>query len=241
MNMVFIISACTILASAITTLVGFGVGTIMTPILVLFLPYKQVLLLVGCIHLASSLMKTFTFRQTIDWRIVFISGIPSVGASVFGAMAIPLFDKQLLVRILGAAVLGYVTLEMTNPQFKIPRSIWTMLIGGIITGFFAGFLGIRGVLVAMMLSAFSLHKEAFIGTTGALAVIVDTVRLCVYIFYNFPLAPELSWGLFLYIPLSLLTVHVVSYFVSYISVRQFKRLVALALIVIGLKLVIRGV
>ncbi|MCL4229520.1 TSUP family transporter [Candidatus Dependentiae bacterium] len=235
-----IITFFTIVASAITTLVGFGVGTIMTPILVLFLPYEQALIVVGWIHMASSFMKMMAFRKYIDWSILLMCAIPAMFVSVLGAGLITFVDRNLFVRFLGGAVLVYVLLEFLNPTFSIRKSSSALIIGGAITGFSAGFFGLRGILVAMMLSSFGLTKEIFIGVTGAFSVLVDIVRLAMY-HYNFVLPKPLIYELGFYVPLSLLIVHVSSYVVAYISVPWFKRVLAFALSLVGLKLLIFGV
>lgn len=235
-----IITFFAIVASVITTLVGFGVGTIMTPILVLFLPYEQALIVVGWIHMTSSFMKMVAFRKYIDWSLFLMCGIPAMFASFLGAGLIPFVDRNLLVKFLGGMVLAYVLLEILNPTFSIRKSNVTLIVGGTITGFSAGFFGLRGILVAMMLSSFGLTKEVFIGVTGALSVLVDVVRLAVY-HYNFVLPKPLVYELGFYVPLSLLVVHGSSYIVSYISVPWFKRTLAFALSLIGLKLLIFGV
>lgn len=234
-----IIALFTMVASSVTTLVGFGVGTIMTPILALFLPYQQALIVVGWIHMTASLMKTIVFRKYIDWSIFFKCGISGIAASALGASLVTALDKNILVRFLGAAVLAYVILEIVNPSFKIRQSNLTLVVGGAVTGFSAGFFGLRGILVAMMLSSFGLTKEAFIGVTGAFSVLVDAVRLGIY-HHTVTLPAELSYGLLFYVPLSLLSVHGAAHFVSYISVKLFKQIVAGALFLIGLKLLIFG-
>ncbi len=80
------IAVITFFASIIGTISGFGIGTVMTPVLLTFLPYQQTLFFVGIIHWVNSIWKMVLFRQGISWRLFFLFGIPGVIASMIGAL-----------------------------------------------------------------------------------------------------------------------------------------------------------
>jgi hypothetical protein len=55
-------------------------------------------------------------------------------------------------------------------------------VGGLLSGFFGGVSGHQGAFRAVFLSKAGLDKEQFIGTSNAIALIVDLSRLSVYFF-----------------------------------------------------------
>ncbi|MDD2341139.1 MAG: sulfite exporter TauE/SafE family protein, partial [Methanosarcina sp.] len=59
------IALLTLLASLIGTLAGFGISTIMVPVLLIVLPLPQTLLLVGIIHWFNDIWKLLLFWEGI--------------------------------------------------------------------------------------------------------------------------------------------------------------------------------
>ncbi|MCO5382844.1 MAG: hypothetical protein NHB15_12750 [Methanosarcina barkeri] len=70
------ISLLTLLASIIGTLAGFGISTVMVPILLIILPLPQTLLLVGIIHWFNDIWKILLFREGIRWKLFLLSAFP---------------------------------------------------------------------------------------------------------------------------------------------------------------------
>jgi uncharacterized membrane protein YfcA len=91
----------TILAGGISTLTGFGTSTIMLPVILLFFPLPQTLLLVGIIHWFGGVWKLVLFRQGIRWKILLGFGVPGIIASFLGASLTFSAPEDLLSRILG--------------------------------------------------------------------------------------------------------------------------------------------
>ncbi len=67
MNLV-LITLLTFIAAIIGTTTGFGISTIMLPVLALFMPLPQALLLAGIVHLFGSLWKVVLFREARSAR-----------------------------------------------------------------------------------------------------------------------------------------------------------------------------
>lgn len=79
------LAALTVLAGGVGTLSGFGTSTIMVPVLVMFFPLPQTLLLVGIIHWFGDVWKIALFRHGIRWPLWVAFGIPGVLFSFLGA------------------------------------------------------------------------------------------------------------------------------------------------------------
>ena len=100
-----------ILAGTITQgTIGFGLGTIATPIIALIRPElvpTLILLLALCI---SSYTLSRTFRET-SWRVVGISSLARIPGSLVGAWSIAILSPDGLSIFIGCAVLLAMTLS----------------------------------------------------------------------------------------------------------------------------------
>ncbi len=75
----------TFIASLVGTISGFGLSTIMVPVLLLFYPFPVVLLFVGIVHLFGDIWKVIFFRRGADWKLILLFGIPGILFSYAGA------------------------------------------------------------------------------------------------------------------------------------------------------------
>lgn len=80
------ITLITIVASAVGVLSGFGLGTIMTPTLILFLPFQQAIFIIAIIHWFHDIWKIWLFDRRISWRLFLYFGVPGVVGSFFGSL-----------------------------------------------------------------------------------------------------------------------------------------------------------
>ena len=201
---VIYIALLTILASGIGTLSGFGTSTIMVPILLLYLPLPQTLLLVGIIHWFGDIWKLLLFRQGINWKLILIFGIPGIIATFIGARIIFSASETLLSQILGGFLISYVAFLFFKPSFKLKQSNNIAILGGALSGFFAGIFGVGGAIRSVFLTVFDLPKAVYIATAGAIAFAIDSTRLTTYIANGVRLDDMLLRGLLLFIPVSFL-------------------------------------
>ena len=84
--------------------------------------------------------------------------------------------------------------------------------------------------------AFDLPKEVYITTAGAIALIIDTTRLTKYVSEGVQLERLLLWGLTVFIPASFLGARIGKSVVDKIPQEHFRKVVAVFLLLIGIKL-----
>lgn len=239
MNMaILLIALLTFFSNIAGTISGFGVGTIMTPILLLFLPFTHTILLVCIIHWFHDIWKLLFFHKGIDWQLFIYFGIPTIIAAFIGALLVTPAQSVLLSSLLGLFLIGSVGALFCMPSFTVSYNWISGLIGGALSGFFAGIFGIRGAVRSMFLVAFDLHKATFIGTTGAISLLLDSVRLIAYFSRGLYLDTVLYWALFLFVPLSFLGTFVGQFVLGKIPQRHFRTVVAIFLLVVGIKLLL---
>ena len=225
----------TIFAGSVGTLTGFGTSTIMVPVLLLFSPLPQTLLLVGIIHWFGDIWKLALFRQGIRWRLLLGFGVPGIITSFLGASLTFGVPEGLLFRVLGGLLLAYVVFLFIDPAFRLKQNNLTAITGGTFSGFLAGILGIGGAVRSAFLSVFDLPKAIYITTTGGVALFIDSSRLIAYSLKGTRLEPMLAWGLLAFIPASFLGAKIAQHIVGKVPQKHFRIVVAVFLLLVGVK------
>ncbi|WP_440945273.1 sulfite exporter TauE/SafE family protein [Methanosarcina sp. T3] len=232
------VALLTLLASVIGTLAGFGISTIMVPILLMVFPLPQTLLLVGIIHWFNDIWKMILFRKGIRWKLFLTFGLPGIFTSFIGSSLSLRISQEVLSRALGLFLLAYVLFIIFNRTFKLSQRLSVAMSGGALAGFFAGIFGIGGEINAVALSTFNLEKAAYIATAGAISFMIDSTRIATYIKGGTELDPVILSGFLIFIPASLIGAMIGKKGVEKIPQGKFRNFVAVFILLLGLKLVL---
>ncbi|MFC4870881.1 sulfite exporter TauE/SafE family protein [Negadavirga shengliensis] len=193
---IFIISFTAFVVAILTFFSGFGLGTVLTPVFMLFFPVDLAIALTGVVHFFNNIFKLFLVGRNADKQVLIRFGIPAVIAAFAGSWVLlnisdlePLFSYGLFGRtfivepvkfIISLLLIIFATMDLIpyfqNLQFgreKLP-------LGGALSGFFGGLSGNQGALRSAFLIKAGLSKEAFIGTAVVVSTFVDFTRLSVY-------------------------------------------------------------
>lgn len=143
---------------------------------------------------------------------------------------------------LGVLVVGFAVLSLVNPNLRIPRRAERS--AGALAGAFAGLIGgfstIFGPPITIYLVALDLEKEEFIRSIG-LVFFAGSLMLAASYWAHDVLGPDnLAWALAACVPV------VLGYLMGerlrrHIDQARFRKLLLIALVVIGLNLLRRGV
>jgi uncharacterized protein len=227
------------LAIVIGTVAGFGTSTIFLPVALVFVDFKTALVLVAITHLSANLGATTFFRHGLDKRLILLFGVPSVFITIIGAYMVAYVPQNTLIIILGIFLLLFSVIFLIKPNLKVQKSESNTIIGGAISGFLQGLLGIGGPLRGAFLISYDLDRFKYIATLAAIAVVTDLTRIPIYLSNNL-LEPEY----YVYIPLLVVMGIVGSYIgkriVVFIPQVVFKRVVLVAIGIASLILILGG-
>lgn len=189
-------AAVAFIAAILTFFSGFGLGTLLTPVLAIFFPIDLAIALTGVVHFFNNIFKLFLIGGKADKRVLIRFGIPAVIAAFAGAWLLgqitnlsPLFSYNLSgktievypVKFIIAVLLIIFALMDLIPYFsKLQFGKKKLPLGGALSGFFGGLSGNQGALRSAFLIKAGLSKEAFIGTAVVVSTFVDFTRLSVY-------------------------------------------------------------
>ena len=167
-----------------------------------------------------------------------LSAIPGVIASLIGASLVIRIPQQYLFKALGTMLLLYVIFIYSKPSFRLRPTKLYAITGGAFAGFISGLLGVSGEVTTMLLTTLDLPKAIFIGTGGAFTLMIDVSRVFAYLGEGVTLNPVFSLGLIAFIPASLLGSLLGRRIVDKIPKNQFRKIIAVFLLIAGVKMVL---
>ena len=172
--------------SLLTFFCGFGLGTILLPVFLIFFDAPIAIAMTAIVHFLNNLFKLLLTKKHIDLSILKSFGIPSVLGAVVGSLLLTSFNLQdvgaqsALKRLIGLLLIVFAFIEWWTSFRKWQIDSRWYFAGGLVSGFFGGLSGHQGALRSAFLSKFNLDKNTWIATGVAIACCVDLTRLTVY-------------------------------------------------------------
>lgn len=170
-----------IAAGAVAAVAGFGIGSLLTPMLIPAVGGKLAVALVAIPHAVATALRLWRLRAAIDWRILRTFGAASAAGSLAGALLFAQSGNVLLVAVLGVLLIAVGTLQIAGLAQRLRISGPWSIAAGVLSGAFGGLVGNQGGLRSAALLGFDLSPRAFIATAAAIALVVDLVRVPIYL------------------------------------------------------------
>ena len=193
---ILVVALVAFIVAGITLFSGFGLGTLLTPTLAVFLPISAAVAGSAVVHLANNLFKLGLVGRHADRRVVVQFGLPAAGAAIVGASLLSVLDRLPVLAayrlgplsaevtpvklVIGTLIVGFAFLEVLSGSDRLKLSSRWLPVGGALSGFFGGLSGNQGALRTAFLSRAGLDRDAFVGTGVVTAVLIDVTRLVVY-------------------------------------------------------------
>ncbi len=191
-----IVSVAAFLIAILTFFSGFGLGTLLTPVFMIFFPVDLAIALTGVVHFFNNIFKLFLVGRKTDRSVLLRFGLPAVIAALVGSWLLlnipdtkPLFSYHLFGRnfevlpvkfIVSILLIIFACMDLIPYFSKLQFGKEKLPLGGALSGFFGGLSGNQGALRSAFLIRAGLSKEAFIGTAVVVSTFVDLTRLSVY-------------------------------------------------------------
>ena len=193
---IVILSIVAFLVAILTFFSGFGLGTILTPVFLIYFPADVAIALTAIVHFSNNLFKLVLVGKHADKMILIRFGIPAVLAAFLGSWLLlkltglePLFSYNTFGKtvdvdgvkfIVSVILIVFVSIEFIPYFGKLQFNRNKRPLGGAFSGFFGGLSGNQGAMRSAFLIKAVLSKEAFLGTTVVVSTFVDFTRLGIY-------------------------------------------------------------
>jgi uncharacterized membrane protein YfcA len=177
----FLTGLSAIVAGAIAAVTGFGIGSVLTPILSVKLGTQLAVAAVSIPHVVATFVRFWMLRRDVDRHVLITFGMMSAAGGLGGALLHSVVSSPVLTLIF-AALLAFAGLSaLTGYAQKMRFSSRMAWMAGAASGVLGGLVGNQGGIRSAALLGFQLERRPFVATATAIALFVDGARMPVYL------------------------------------------------------------
>lgn len=233
--------AAAVAAGGVASISGFGIGSILTPALSLWFDAKLAVAAVSVPHLIGTAIRFWMLKGHVDARVMWSFGLASAAGGLIGALLSIVVRSGWLLGLLGVLLVFVGVSEWTGLSRRLAFTGATAWIAGAVSGLLGGLVGNQGGLRSAALLGFPLPRETFVATATSIALFVDAARMPVYLYTH----GEEMWTMRTQMGVMTAGVIVGTVFGGRVLRRipedQFRRVVAVLLVALGIALLVRSI
>ena len=173
--------AASLAAGAVASVTGFGIGSILTPTLSLWIDGRIAVALVAIPHLIGTAARFAMVKGYVDRTVLWRFGLASAAGGLIGALLQSAVGGDRLMIVLALLLLFVAISEFSGVASRMRFTGVTAWIAGVLSGLLGGLVGNQGGIRSGALLGFGLSRDAFVATATAIALFVDGARLPVYL------------------------------------------------------------
>jgi uncharacterized protein len=229
-----------LLAGAVAAVTGFGIGSLLTPVLALQVDTRLAVAAVSIPHLIGTSLRFALMHGGVDRRVLWSFGITSAAGGLVGALLNGAASSRWLTILFGVLLLFAAVSEITGLARRMRFRGWVAWVAGALSGMLGGLVGNQGGIRSAALIGFDLRKEMFVGTATAIALFVDGARVPIYLYTQH----QEMRGVLLWIILAIAAVIAGTLLgtraLGRIPDVWFRRLLAVTLAILGVAMLVRA-
>jgi uncharacterized protein len=236
LDSLWIVGVVAVLAGAVAAVSGFGIGSLLTPLLMLWMPTPHAVAILAIPHALATAIRWLRLRSDVHMPTFKQFGLASAAGGLAGAALQSQLSSPVLTIVLASLLVLAGSTELARRRVPLPETPFWRLLGGVLSGLFGGLVGNQGGIRAAALLGFSLTPRQIVATATASALLVDAARLPIYILSAGPVIARTSaiWiaasvgvtaGTFIGVPL-----------LRRIPESTYKRLIGFLLLLLGIGL-----
>jgi uncharacterized membrane protein YfcA len=170
-----------VLAGAIASVSGFGIGSLLTPLLAMRVGTKLAVAAVSVPHVAATGFRFWLLRTHVDRRLLLSFGLMSAAGGLVGALLHAYAESPALTIVFGGLLIFTGVLGLTGLSERLRFRGWVAWVAGALSGLLGGLVGNQGGIRSAAMLGFDVPRHAFVGTATAVGLIVDGARMPVYL------------------------------------------------------------
>ena len=167
-------------AGAIASVSGFGIGSVLTPLMSLRVGAKLAVAAVSVPHVFATAFRFWLLRKHVDRRMLFSFGLMSAAGGLTGAVIHVYVDSPVLMLVFALLLIFTGVMGLTGLSERLRFHGWASWAAGFVSGVFGGLVGNQGGIRAAAMLGFNVPRHAFVATATAVGLIVDGARMPVY-------------------------------------------------------------
>jgi hypothetical protein len=176
-----LVAVTAVIAGAIASVTGFGIGSLLTPLLALHTGTRLAVAAISVPHLAGTALRFWMLRQYVDRRVLWSFGLMSTAGGLAGAFLHTVVGGPGLTAVLGGLLVFAGITGLTGLADRMRFSDWMAWVAGAISGVLGGLVGNQGGIRSAAMLGFNVPKEAFVATATAVALFRRVVSLIILV------------------------------------------------------------
>jgi uncharacterized protein len=173
--------AVAFVAGAIAAVSGFGIGSLLTPLLAVRVGTKLAVAAVSIPHMTATALRLWIMRKEVDRRLLWSFGLMSAAGGLFGALLQAAAESPVLTGLFSVLLIFTGVMGLTGLSERLRFRGWVGWVAGAVSGFLGGLVGNQGGIRSAAMLGFNVPRRAFVATATAVGVIVDLARTPVYL------------------------------------------------------------
>jgi uncharacterized membrane protein YfcA len=236
----FGVFALAVLSGGTAAVAGFGIGSLLTPLLAASFGTTTAVAAVAIPHAAATALRCWRLRANIDRTVVRSFGLLSAAGGLIGALLYTRFSNAALTLTLGLLLVSTAIATIVDLPSRVRVGGAAIGVLGLLSGLFGGLAGNQGGLRAAALLSLSLSPVRYVATATATAMLVDLVRTPIYVWRAGGVL------LSLIVPVGVATIGVLigtllgERILMGLSIRQFRYAIGVLIGLLGAWLVVQG-
>jgi uncharacterized membrane protein YfcA len=176
-----LVAAVAVVAGAVASVSGFGIGSLLTPVLAVRVGTKLAVAAVSVPHLAATALRLWLMRKQVDRRLLLSFGVMSAAGGLTGALLHNYADSPALSAVFGGLLVFTGLMGLTGLSDRLRFHGWVAWAAGAVSGLLGGLVGNQGGIRSAAMLGFDVPRHAFVATGTAVGVIVDFAQMPVYL------------------------------------------------------------
>lgn len=234
------LAALAVVAGAIASVAGFGIGSLLTPALAVQTGTKLAVAAITIPHCIGSAQRLWILRRKVDRGVLLGFGAASAIGGLVGALAHSWISSRALAVVFGLIVMVAGISELTRWVQRVRWGRSAAWITGALSGALGGLVGNQGGIRTAAMLGFEVPKESFVATSAAIALVVDGARLPVYLATQWHPILDLWPILLLLIAAVVVGTILGTRLLARLPQQSFRQLIGVLLVCLGLYMVIAG-
>jgi uncharacterized protein len=176
-----VIVVIAVAAGSIAAVSGFGIGSLLTPVLMMSMPTAEAVAVLAIPHAVATTIRLLRLRSDVDMPTFKQFGLASAVGGLAGAALQSRLASPTLTVVLAVLLVLAGTTELARHPLPLPPKPRWRLLGGVMSGLFGGLVGNQGGIRAAALLGFNLQPRQLVATATASALLVDAARVPIYL------------------------------------------------------------
>lgn len=184
-----------VLAGGIAAVTGFGIGSLLTPVLALQVDTRLAVAAVSVPHVIGTAIRFWLLSGGVDRRVFWSFGLTSAAGGLIGALLHNWASNRWLNVVFGMLLVFAAASEVTGLARRMRFRGPVAWIAGAVSGLLGGLVGNQGGLRSAALLGFDLSKHSFVATATAIGLVVNGARMPVYLMMQARGLAEIATGI----------------------------------------------